>query len=80
MDNNKIRETIQEYISKNKMRRTQERKILTDIVCKMKVFKASVLIEEAKKKHISIATAYFFIELLENTGIIIKQESHVFKL
>lgn len=72
------KETIQDYIKRNKLRKTYERKILTDFVCKMDVFSSEILIQNGLKENISKSSTYNFINLLLDAKIISKQESFYF--
>ena len=71
------REKISAYIKQKRLRKTLERRQLTDIVCSMFVFSSEELIERAEKLNISRASAYNFTVLLKDANIVTKKE-HLF--
>ena len=71
------REKISAYIKQKRLRKTLERRQLTDIVCSMLVFSSEELIERAKKLKISRGSAYNFTVLLKDANIITSKE-HLF--
>lgn len=73
-----IKDQIEDYISKNNMRRTPERKILIDCIEHMKEFNVKELLDCARINAISRPSVYFFIELLVKIGIVKIQERYVF--
>ena len=72
------KEVIENYIKENKLRRTFERSVLTDLVCKMESFNSELLIENGLNKNIAKSSTYNFIKLLHEANIISKQESFYF--
>lgn len=72
------KEVIENYIKANNLRKTYERKVLTDIVCKMESFSSETLIDNGLNERVAKSSTYNFIKLLHKANIISKQESFYF--
>lgn len=77
VDHSDRRDKINAYVKQKQLRKTLERRHLTDIVCSMFIFSSDELIERAEKLNISRASAYNFTVLLKDANIITKKE-HLF--
>lgn len=77
VDHSDRRDKINAYVKQKKLRKTLERRHLTDIVCSMFIFSSEELIERAEKLNISRASAYNFTVLLKDANIVTKKE-HLF--
>ena len=77
VDHSDRRDKINAYVKQKQLRKTLERRHLTDIVCSMFIFSSDELIERAEKLNISRASAYNFTVLLKDANIITPKE-HLF--
>jgi hypothetical protein len=77
VDHSDRREKINAYVKQKKLRKTLERRYLTDIVCSMIVFSSEELIERAENLNVSRASAYNFTVLLKDANVI-SQKEHLF--
>lgn len=77
VDHSDRRDKINAYVKQKQLRKTLERRHLTDIVCSMFIFSSEELIERAEKLNISRASAYNFTVLLKDANIITPKE-HLF--
>ena len=77
VDHSDRRDKINAYVKQKQLRKTLERRHLTDIVCSMFIFSSDELIQRSEKLNISRASAYNFTVLLKDANIITPKE-HLF--
>lgn len=71
------KDKIKAFMEEEQMRNTVERKCMVDIVCSMAVFNSEDFIAKVERKKISRASAYNFISLLQQAGVLTNKE-HLF--
>lgn len=71
------KDKIKVFMQEEQMRNTVERKCMIDIVCSMAVFNSEDFIAKVERRQISRASAYNFISLLQQAGVLTNKE-HLF--
>jgi hypothetical protein len=71
------KDKIKLFMEEEQMRNTIERKCMIDIICSMVVFNSEDFIAKVERNQISRASAYNFISLLQQAGVLTNKE-HLF--